>query len=218
MVCPFVQIQAFPGGSPGVGGACIAVAGIGSLFPAPDVIQLRSSAHLVELAGGCLRQSHHWSQKLSMGFRTSRTRLEVLATGPEGRTLSFDARHSTTVGPERVARTSTSSAGSWSRLSTSWAGASSSTGETKATRGPSRSGLVALGSREPEAVTSREDRGTARRQRGQPAGLVQCVMLSMATGASVQLRDGGRGNGHQQVHRVRPGPNLCPPTHGQEIC
>ena len=46
-------------------------------------------------------------------------------------------------------------------------------GETKATRGPSRSRLVALGSREPEAVTVGEDRGTAQRQRGQPTGLVQ---------------------------------------------
>ena len=69
-------------------------------------------------------------------------------------------------------------------------------GETKATRGPSRSRLVALGSREPEAVTLGEDRGTAQRQQGQPTGPVQCVRLSRATGASGGLRDKGRGNGH----------------------
>ena len=43
-------------------------------------------------------------------------------------------------------------------------------GETKATRGPSRSRLVALGSREPEAVTLGEDRGTAQKQQGSPQG------------------------------------------------
>ena len=43
-------------------------------------------------------------------------------------------------------------------------------GETKATQGPNRSGLVELRSRAPEAVTSGEDRGTTQKQQGSPQG------------------------------------------------
>ena len=43
-------------------------------------------------------------------------------------------------------------------------------GETKATQGPNRSGLVELRSRAPEAVTLGEDRGTAQKQQGSPQG------------------------------------------------
>ena len=43
-------------------------------------------------------------------------------------------------------------------------------GETKATQGPSRSGLVEWRSRAPEAVTLGEDRGTAQKQQGSPQG------------------------------------------------
>ena len=124
------------------------------------------------------------------------------------RRLSFDARHSTTVGLERAARTSTPSRFMVTTFDLLGWAVFVDRSETKATRGPSRSGLVALGSRKPEAVTLGEDRGTAQRQREQPAGLVQCMMPSIG-----QLRDGGQGNGHLRSAEYGQGRTSAhPPT------